>query len=172
MIRTTLVILATLAPLAASAASIEDPVRSVMDIAVARSQPDSPGTDYFEKAYLDADYSKAFRQVYRTAAQYPAYDGGTSPFDYDPITNSQDGCPIKDLKIAKGAEKKGVTIVNVSFRLWDCAESAEEKARLSKLRFDVISEDGKPVINDIHRSSEGKWNSLVREMKETIKAQQ
>jgi hypothetical protein len=172
MKKLSLILVAALMPLSAHAASVEDPVKAIMDVAVARSQPDSPGTDYFDKPYLNANYSKDFRTVYRAAAKYPAYDEGTSPFDYDVITSSQDGCPIKDLKIAKGKQKSGVTTVDVSFRLWDCAETAEEKAKVSKLKFDVIAEGGKPVITDIRRQTDGKWNSLVGEMQEIIEARQ
>ncbi|MDB5522850.1 MAG: hypothetical protein JWM58_613 [Rhizobium sp.] len=159
-------------PLNAYAASVEDPVKAVMTIAVSRWQPESSGTDYFEKPHLDANYSKAFVAVYHQAEKYPAYDEGGTPFDYDVITNGQDGCPLKDLKIAPGGEKDGVTAVDVSFRLWDCAETAEDKAKISELKFDVITEDGRPVINDIHRKTDGKWDSLIGEMQETMKARQ
>lgn len=167
-----LTIFATLLPLSVSAAaSVEDPVKHVMKVAVSRWQPENAGTDYFEKRYLDADYSKAFVAAYKKAGKYPAYDDGSSnPFDYDVITSSQDGCPLKDMKIAKGEENNGVTTVDVSFRLWDCAETAEEKAKVSELKFDVVMEKGKPRINDIHRKTqEGKWDSLVGEMQEIVK---
>lgn len=164
--------LSTLMPCGAHAASVEDPIRKVMDIAVSRWQPDGSGSGYFEKRDLNANYSKAFVGVYHRAEKYPAYDdGSTNPFDYDVITSSQDGCPIKDLKIAKGKENNGVTTVNVSFRLWDCAETAEEKAKVSQVRFDVVMEKGKALINDIHRrGQDGQWDSLVGEMEANIKA--
>ncbi len=167
-----LVIFATLLPLGAYAASAQDPVRKVMDIAVARWVEDSPGGDYFDQPFLDRNYSKGFVAVYHEAEKFPAYDEGTTPFDYDVITASQDGCPIKDLKIATEAARQGVTTVDVSFRLWDCADSAAEKAKISQVKFDVIIENGRPVISDIHRFSEGKWDSLVSEMQETVKAGQ
>jgi hypothetical protein len=171
MKKTALVILAALMPMGAHAASAEDPVKRVMDITVSRLKPEGAVSDYFEKRYLNADYSKAFVAVYHRAEKYPAYDDGSSnPFDYDVITSSQDGCPLKDLKIAKGGERNGVTTVDVSFRLWDCAETAAEKARISEVKFDVVMEKGKPRINDIHRKDEdGKWNSLVGEMEDNIK---
>lgn len=160
---------AMLLPVCAHAASPADPVKSVMDIAVGRWVENGTAGDYFDQPYLDRDYSKAFVAAYHAAEKYPAYDEGTSPFDYDVITSSQDGCPLKDLKIAAGEEKAGVTTVNVSFRLWDCAETAEEKARVNELHFDVITENGKPVIDDVHRLFEGKWDSLKGELQETVK---
>jgi hypothetical protein len=163
------VVIGLLLPGAALAASAEGPVKAVMDVAVGRWIENGSAGDYFEKQYLDRDYSTTFQAAYHAAEKYPAYDEGTQPFDYDVVTSSQDGCPLKDLKIAKGAEKAGVTVVNVSFRLWDCAETAEEKAKISELQFDVVSENGKPVISDIHRLTEGKWDSLVGEMQELVK---
>lgn len=156
----------------ALAASVEDPVKSVMDIAVGRWLENSSGQDYFDKPAIDNLYSEAFQAGYHEAEKYPAYDGGTSPFEYDVITSSQDGCPLKDLQITESGQKGGVTTVDVSFRLWDCAETAEEKAKISELRFDVITENGKAVIDDIHRKPEGKWDSLKVELQEIVKAGQ
>jgi len=153
----------------ALAAGAEDPVKTVMDIAVGRWLENSSGQDYFDKPAIATLYSEAFQANYHAAEKYPAYDGGTSPFEYDVITSSQDGCPLKDLKIAESGQKGGVTTVDVSFRLWDCAETAEEKAKISELRFDVITEGGKAVIDDIHRKPEGKWDSLKVELQETVK---
>jgi hypothetical protein len=147
----------------------EDPVRAVMDIAIGRWLDDSSGADYFDNPAIDTLYSKAFQAGYHAAEKYPAYDGGTSPFEYDVITSSQDGCPLQDIQIKAAGETAGVTTVDVSFRLWDCAETAEEKARLSNVRFDVVSEDGKAVIDDIHRNTDGKWDSLKAEMEENLK---
>jgi hypothetical protein len=44
----------------------------------------------------------------------------------------------------------------------------KEQAKVSELKFDVVMEDGKPVISDIHRFNDGKWDTLVGEMKENI----
>lgn len=39
---------------------------------------------------------------------------------------------------------------------------------ISELKFDVVTEGGKPVIADVHRLSEGKWNTLLGEMKDGL----
>jgi hypothetical protein len=169
MSKTLCVVAGLMMPGIAFAASVEDPVKAVMDVAVGRWIENGSSEDYFDKQYLDRDYSTAFQAAYHAAEKYPAYDEGTQPFDYDVITSSQDGCPLKDLKIVEGDVTDGTTTVDVSFRLMDCAESAEDKARVSELKFDVITEDGKPVISDIHRLNEGKWDSLVGEMQELVK---
>jgi hypothetical protein len=147
-----------------------DPVQRIMDVATGRwKTTEGESGDYFDK--LDRDFSKSFAKAYREASKYPAFDGGTEPFDYDVITSSQDGCPLKDIKIDGGTEKSGITPVAVQFRLWDCAEDAATKAKVSKVRFDVVTEKGKPVIADIHRLDDGgKWDSLVAEMGEIVKA--
>jgi hypothetical protein len=166
-----LALFAMLLPLSAHAGSAADPVQRIVDIAESRWKTESSGADYFEN--LKRDFSRSFGENYRAASKYPAYDGGDSPFDYDVITSSQDGCPLKDIKIDAGTEKAGITPVSVQFRLWDCADDAATKAKISKVRFDVVTEKGKPVIADIHRLGDGdKWDSLVAEMQEIVKAGQ
>jgi hypothetical protein len=140
-----------------------------MDVATARWETTEAGSakDYFDN--IDRDFSKDFIAVYRGAQKYPAYDGSDSPFDYDVITSSQDGCPLKDVKVSPEGEKDGITVVDVSFKLWDCVPNDDAmRAQVSALKFDVVVEGGKPVISDIHRFQEGKWDTLVGEMKENI----
>ena len=167
-----LVALAVLMPLSAYAASATDPVNRIIDIAKARwDSTENNAGDYFDK--LDRDFSAAFAKTYKAATKYPAYDGGDSPFDYDVITSSQDGCPLKDIKIEGEAEKDGVTIVDVSFKLWTCVQDEASKKKVEELKFDVITENGKTVIDDIHtKGDDGKWGSLVSSMKEIIKSGQ
>ena len=158
---------AALFPVAAHAESAADPVHRIMKVAEVRwatMEGDTPG--YFDN--LDRDFSKEFATIYREAAKYPAYDGGDSPFSYDVITSSQDGCPLKDIKISPDGEKGGVSVVTVSFRLMACSPDAESQAAVSRLKFDIVSEGGRPVISDIHRFSESKWDTLVGEMKDGI----
>lgn len=170
MMKIALTAIAVLMPLSAHAASASDPVQRIIDLAKGRweTTENNNTPDYFDK--LDRDFSKSFAKVYREATKYPAYDGGNSPFDYDVITSSQDGCPLKDIKVKSESAKGGVTVVDASFRLWDCNQDAASKAKVSELKFDVVTEGGKPVINDIHRKTDGgKWDSLVSEMQEDIK---
>jgi hypothetical protein len=168
-----LIALIALLPLSAHAASPADPVQRIIDIAKAVwANTDNKNTpDYFDQ--LDRDFSKSFAKVYREATKYPALDGSDSPFDYDVITSSQDGCPLEDIGVKSEDEKDGMTVVDARFRLMGCSGDAAQKARFNELKFDVVTEDGKPVINDIHRKTDdGKWDSLVAEMKEDIKVGQ
>jgi hypothetical protein len=162
-----LTVAAALFPAAAFAQSATDPVNRIIDIAKARWESTEAMTpDYFDG--LDEDFSKTFATTYREAAKYPAYDEGDSPFDYDVITSSQDGCPLKDVSVSPQDEKDGITVVAVSFKLWTCAPDAESQAKVNELKFDVVTEKGQPVISDVHRLSEGKWDSLLGEMKQIV----
>jgi hypothetical protein len=149
-----------------------DPVKGVMALAE-RIWSDPPSTDeyYFDARNLGQFYSAGFIEAFRVAEKHPSIpvdEGGTEgyPFDYDVITSSQDGCPLKDIRIVAGAEGGEATPVTVTFRLWDCLEDATERERLNELRFMVVTENGKPVIDDIIRVEEGEGISLVEEMRE------
>lgn len=156
-----------LLPLMAHAQSPAEPVNRIIDVAKARwESTEGPTPDYFDG--LDEDFSEGFAATYREAAKYPAYEEGHSPFDYDVITSSQDGCPLKDVIVSPQGEKDGVHVVAVSFKLWTCAPDADSQAKVNELRFDVVMENGKLLISDVHRLSEGKWDSLVAEMKDAI----
>lgn len=163
----TLALIAALLPFAAHAENASDPVKRIMDVATGRwVSTEGSGVDYFDN--IDRDFSKDFIAAFREAQKFPAYDGSDYPFDYDVITSSQDGCPLKDLTLSPPTEKDGVSVVDVSFKLWTCAPDAESQAKVNQLKFDVVIEGGKPVISDIHRLSEGKWDTLLGEMKENV----
>jgi len=158
-------ILATLAS-PALADDATTPVKAIMDVAVAtwsESQPD--GIDYFDDAHISA-YSKDFVAAYKEAAKHPAFDEeGSGPFDYDVITDSQDGCSIKDLKIEPSDEAAGVTDVKVTYKFWTCSEEADQKDSVNEVHFNVVLENGKPVIADILRKRDDGNGSLMDEMK-------
>ncbi|CAN7392168.1 hypothetical protein [Rhizobium sp. LjRoot254] len=159
--------LALLMPLTTFAASIEEPVNRIMDVAKARWETnEGTTTGYFDS--LDRDFSKNFAAAYRENMKYPAYDEGDTPFDYDVITSSQDGCPLKDLMVSPTGDANGAAVVDVRFKLMTCAPDAESQAKVNELKFDIVTEGGKPVISDVHRLSEGKWDSLVAEMLDNI----
>lgn len=155
----------------ALAAEPQTPVKSIMDLAVAlwSDDPKVEGQDYFDKSRLDTLYSHAFANAYREAAKHPLYDEASGPFGYDVITNGQDGCPLKEVNIASMGEKAGVSDIKVTFKLWTCYEDDPNKDQVSEVHFDVINEDGRPVISDIHRITNGKPDSLLEEMQDIAK---
>jgi hypothetical protein len=149
----------------------EEPVKAIMDVAQsAWSDNPSENSDYFDATRLNSLYTKAFADAYRAAAKYPVYDEGGGPFGYDVITNGQDGCPLKEVTVTPGATTSGVTDVKVTFKLWTCVADGEiDKNQVSELHFDVVMENGRPVIADIHRTIDGGRDSLVKEMLEIAK---
>lgn len=153
-----------------------DPVKNVMTLAEGlwSDDPKVEGQDYFDKDRLDALYSKRFTEAYRAAAKFPIYDDASGPFGYDVITNGQDGCPLKDVSITPGAEANGVTDVKVTFKLWACVDDGSvDKDSVNEVHFSVITESGKPVIDDIRRKDdEGKLDSLMTEMQDIVKSGQ
>ncbi|MCV3765305.1 hypothetical protein [Rhizobium sp. TRM95796] len=160
----------------ALAQAAADPVKNVMTLAEGlwSDDPKVEGQDYFDKDRLDALYSKRFAEAYRAAAKFPIYDDASGPFGYDVITNGQDGCPLKDVSITPGAEANGVTDVTVTFKLWTCVDDGSvDKDSVNEVHFSVITEDGKPVIDDIRRKDdEGKLDSLMTEMQDIVKSGQ
>lgn len=154
------------------AAGADDPVKVLMDLASALWGDKPPeGKDYFDKEHLVL-FSKDFIAAYHETEKYPIYDEGGSPFGYDVITNSQDGCPLKDVTIAPGSETAGTTDVKVTFKLMTCYADDPAKDTVSEVHFKVVTEDGKPVISDIDRIIDGKPASLMAEMKDIIRTGQ
>jgi hypothetical protein len=169
--RTLIIVVLTCLASAALADDAEMPVYHIMDVAIARWKTMADfGVDYFDRTHLGQDFSQGFQSAYKAASKFPAYDDGSSdPFDYDVITSSQDGCPLKDIAISDRGRKGDVSDIMVTFRLWDCSDDKAMKKQVSELHFDVITESGRPVISDIHRVHDGVRDSLVREMQDIVK---
>ncbi|WP_313616987.1 hypothetical protein [Agrobacterium sp.] len=167
-----------LASTSAFAADATVPVRQIMDITVKNWSGEQEEWKYiFDEDMLTSVFSKHFADTYRQAAKKPAYDTENNepgdPFGYDVVTSSQDGCPIQDLAIAPGTPKDDrVSDVKVSFKLWSCMDEAEMKAMVNEVHFDVIEENGKPVIDDIHRVGDDGTDSLLVEMDGIIKGEE
>lgn len=161
-----LLLVSTLCAIPAQAADVTQPVKVVMEVTVASwAENGDPGRTIFSEDLLKTLYSRNFVERYRAAAKFPAFDGGDSPFDYDVITNSQDGCPVKDLSITSQPPKAGVAVVVAKFNNTACFGSEAEYQALQEVRFDVIEEQGKPVIADIHTSlGDNEYGSLLADM--------
>ncbi len=168
--RTVPVLLFLLMPFAAHADPLA-PVNEVMDVARQLWGEDPPqALDYFDPNRLAQLYSAGFAAAYKAAQKSPVFgieDGESegNPFDYDVIANSQDGCPLEDIKAEKTGEVAGVVTVTVTFKLWRCIEDAAERDALSEVRFLLIEENGKQVIDDIVRIMDGEQLSLLEEMR-------
>ena len=154
---------------AAPAADATDPVREVMDI-TSRNwvSMDGDWSYLFAEDPLRRLFSLRFQVAYHEAAERPAYeteDGGPGdPFGYDVVTASQDGCPLEDVSILPAAAQDGMTPVKVTFKLWRCLDQAELRDSLNEVLFDVVTEDGRYVIDDIHRVAPEGQDSVLAEM--------
>ena len=148
----------------------DDPVKAIMDVAT-RAWGDNPpeNEDYFDKDHIGL-FSKDFVAAYRAAEKFPLFEESTDPFGYDVVTNSQDGCALKDVTITPGAGTAGATDVKVTFKLMTCYTDDPARDDVSEVHFKVVTEDGKPVIADMDRIVDGKPMSLMAEMQDIVKA--
>lgn len=158
-----------------SAAESMDPVREVMDITARNwASTDSEWTYVFAGETLQRLFSQRFQAAYHEAEKRPAYDtddgGPGDPFGYDVVTASQDGCPLEDVTIDGAGEEAGVTEVKVTFKLWRCLDQAELRQSMNEVHFDLIKEDGRYVIDDIHRVGADEKDSVLAEMQELAAA--
>lgn len=159
----------------ALAADATAPVKVIMDATVSNwAGGDSDWQDIFDENKLDERYSKDLIAKYKAAAQFPAADeDGISPFDYDVIVGGQDACPLQDLNIAPQAPKGETTEVIATFKSSACQGSDAASQAVTTVRFEVIQEAGKPVIDDIITVDEGgQSNSLKSVMQDIVKQQQ
>jgi hypothetical protein len=151
------------------------PVRMVMDATVANwAGGDSEWQDIFDDSKLPQLYSKDFIEKYRAAAKFPAVDDdGISPFDFDVVVGGQDACPLEDLTITPQPAADGVTEVVARFKKSTCMGTGAEYQTYTNVRFQVIVEGAKPVIDDILTvDDDGKTNSLKDLMQSIVSQQQ
>ncbi|MGY5807460.1 hypothetical protein ACXHXG_07090 [Rhizobium sp. LEGMi198b] len=159
----------------AAAADVMAPVKTVMDATVSNwAGGDSDWQDIFDDSKLKDLYSKDFVAKYQAAAQFPAADeDGISPFDYDVIVGGQDACPLQELNIAPQPPKGDTTEVIATFKKSVCMGTDADYQKTTAVRFEVIQEAGKPVIDDIITVDDGgQSNSLKSVMQDIVKQQQ
>lgn len=159
----------------ALAADATAPVKVIMDATVSNwAGGDSDWQDIFDEGRLKEDYSKDFAAKYQAAAQFPAADeDGISPFDYDVIVNAQDACPLEEVKLAAQPPKGNVTEVLATFKKSTCMGTDADYQKTTTVRFEIIQEAGRPVIDDIVTNDDnGSPSSLKSVMQDLVKQQQ
>ncbi|KAA1178917.1 hypothetical protein FP026_19630 [Rhizobium tropici] len=159
----------------ALAADATTPVKAIMDATVSNwAGGDSDWQDIFDESKLKDIYSKDFAAKYQAAAQFPAADeDGISPFDYDVIVNAQDACPLEDVKIAAQPPKNNATEVLATFKKSTCMGSDADDQKVTTVRFEVVEEGGRPVVDDIVTNDDnGNPSSLKGVMQDLVKQQQ
>ena len=173
MLKTLLAVAAFALSAPAHAAEATTPVRAIMDVAVSIwSGEDNDPVDYFDEAHID-NFSVELRALYAEASRHPAYDTDEetgSPFDYDPIISGQDGCPLEDLTIDEGTAIAAGTDVVARFKRFACFEGSSDAERnaVSEVHFQVIEEDGGPVIDDVVTGEGDDRTSLVETLRAII----
>jgi hypothetical protein len=150
------------------------PVKEVMDATVSNwAGGDSEWQDLFGPDRLNRLYSKDFIAKYDAASKYPAVDDdGISPFDYDVIVQGQDACPLQDLTIKPSAPSNGKTEVVAQFRKQTCMGTDAANQAFSAVRFEVLDEGGKTVIDDILTLDENGKDSSLKDTMDSIVRQQ
>ena len=98
--------------------------------------------------------------------QESAENGGYL-LDADPITFSQDGCPLKDLSIETMDERDGWTPVGARFKAFYCLDEVYNPKE-SITQFVVLKEDGRFVIDDIQKIAEGKVAESIKSQLEIL----
>jgi hypothetical protein len=156
------------APQISIAADMMSPVREIMDATVKNwGGSDSDWVDIFDEAKLAGRYSKDFIAKYQAAAQNPAADeDGISPFDYDVIVNGQDACPLEGLSIVPQPANGATTEVIAKFKTSTCMEGVPDPQVETVVRFEVMEEGGKPVVDDI--ITEGEAGQPPNSLKQTM----
>lgn len=151
--------------LPAFAADMKAPVKTLIDVVAANWKGDNQDyQDYFSEDRLKTLFSAEFANAYREASKHPANDlpeGQTtgSPFDYDVITNSQDGCPLTDIRI----EDDGEGQVTALFKNSTCLEGDPTANDDHTVIFHVKEENGQAVIDDLYQVEKGNSGQGLKE---------
>lgn len=134
----------------AFAAEPTEPVREVM--AVTENNWAEGASDYeplFSDKRLSRLFSADFQTLYAEAMETPYAAEAGSPFDYDVVTNAQDGCPLENVMISPPTRDGAATHVTVEFQSFACMGEADEYQIFSTARFTLVEEDGVARIDDI-----------------------
>lgn len=134
----------------ALAADTVAPVREVMQVTESNwSEVASAPEELFTTDRLERLFSRSFRDLYARAMQDEfAREAGT-PFDYDPIVDAQDGCPLENLTITPKPAEDGKAVVVARFQFQSCSGEGPESQAYSETWFEMVDEDGRAVIDDI-----------------------
>ncbi|NBN63028.1 hypothetical protein GWI72_10010 [Microvirga tunisiensis] len=165
MLKAGLIALGLLLPVPALAADATTPVREVMSVTEANwREGASEFQDVFADDRLGRLFSKDFAERYRKAAASEYAKEAGTPFSYDVIVNAQDGCALRNISITSGPARDGASEVKARFQGLTCFGSDQEYQAFTETRFRVISEGGKPVIDDIILTMDGSAFSIKSEL--------
>jgi hypothetical protein len=165
MLKTTVFVIGLVLPGAVLAADATAPVREIMTITESNwSESGAEYQDIFDASRLKMLFSSGFAERYGKAMQGEYARESGSPFDFDVIVNGQDGCPLKNVTITAAPVQGAVTEVTARFQAMTCFGQEAEYQGYNETRFNVISENGKPVVDDIVLSMDGAPFSIKGEL--------
>lgn len=165
MLKTALLAFGLVLPGAALAADVTAPVREIMTMTESNwSESGAEYQDIFDGSRLKMLFSSDFAARYGKAMQGEYARESGSPFDFDVIVNGQDGCPLKNVSITAAPAKGAVTEVTARFQAMTCFGQEAEYQAYNETRFNVIVENGKPVVDDIVLSMDGTPFSIKSEL--------
>lgn len=153
----------------ALAADPTDPVKALFDIASGKTQG-----ELFDDERLSTVFSKSFADTYRIAAKVTEMaELEEGLFDYDPLVGGQDGCELKELSFkAQPAVKEGdtdVIPVDATFDNMRCFQGFE-KNPLRTLRFRVVQENGRFVVDDYENGESDDRNQPISLKQQLVRA--
>lgn len=144
-------------------AAPRDPVDNLMKAAEHNYTPNVQDyEDYFSDERLTTLFSRAFADSFRSASKRAAQDD-EGVFDADVITNAQDGCPLKDIKIDTKPPEKGFVPVQVTFLPFACMEGDSARDETRTVIFMVVEENGRDVVADIFQTDADKRTWSIKE---------
>lgn len=165
MLKTAMLAIGLFLPGAAFAADVTAPVREIMKITESNwSDSGAEYQDIFDGSRLRMLFSSDFAARYDKAMQGEYARESGSPFDFDVIVNGQDGCPLKNVTIAAAPAQGAVTEVTARFQAMTCFGQETDYQGYNETRFNVIVENGKPVVDDIVLSMDGAPFSIKGEL--------
>ncbi|MCZ4273850.1 lysozyme inhibitor LprI family protein [Maritalea porphyrae] len=145
-----------------SSLDVTSPAREILDLANAHLSGQS-SESYFSNDRIDRLYSAGFVEKYKKAAASMAAKGYSVVFDYDVIIQAQDGCPLENLSLKTFPKSGQTTIVMATFQSKACWDNSEQNQAYSEVRFEILEQNGRAVINDIYVVVEGGAYMSVQE---------
>lgn len=133
------------------------PVREVLAVInkILPSRNKSQARDYFSEDHLTRLFSEEFGNLYRWSI-----DMYYLVLKHDEITGTKNVCPTPKLDIEQVERPDAEWDVVTRFQHESCLENQNKPGAISKIVFQVIEENGRPVIDDILAYQDDKPNSL------------
>ena len=154
-----------LTPLALAAASPSDPITAIYRKAAAGKGEDG-GTFFFIDSKARARWLSKSLAALWNAEDEKTPKGDQTPPGFDPVSNSQDP-KVLNVKVALEQSDGKTATVAASFDSWSRGLTREEQERNAPdprdrvtVRYDMVLENGRWMIDDIRGTTDGKQWSI------------